>query len=297
MITTTLRLIRKSAADILRNWHVLAIFAGLYALLLATLYGFIATREAKVWQVLLTLLFVASAPAIFFLMQAAIINQARQGKIEWYLALRDSCKLALLTLPLIFVGVGIIYLLNRWQAHFPAPHLAPLPLVSAAAPGKPVATPPTHWPTVWFATARVLIFVIALPLAMIQLWVDLGRQNLLTFIRAGARAVLKSLGQTLSRAFAPESVLIYSLGLIVFALTPYVLLFVRAPLGGIWRELGVFSARLALVFVFTLFGWVLTLSTFAKANDGPALPGPILAAGEPNPRTSITTDDGEVATV
>src|SRR5437762_6034583 len=253
MITTTLRLIRKSVADILHNWHLLAIFAGLYALLLATLYGFIATREAKVWQVLLTLLFVASAPAIFFLMQAAIINQARHGKIEWELTLRDSCKLAILALPLIFVGVGIAYLLNRWQAHFPAPHLAPLPPVSIAAPGKPVATPPTHWPTVWFATARALIFVIALPLAMIQLWVDVGRQNLLTFIRSGGRVVLKSLGQTLSRAFAPRSVLIYSLGLIVFALTPYVLLFVRAPLGGTWRELGVFSARLALVFVFTLF--------------------------------------------
>src|SRR5213596_3115250 len=67
-------------------------------------------------------------------------------------------------------------------------------------PCEPVATPPTHWPTVWFATARALIFVIALPLAMIQLWVDLGRQNLLTFIRPGARAILKSLGQTLSRA-------------------------------------------------------------------------------------------------
>ena len=130
---------------------------------------------------------------------------------------------------------------------------------------------------------------------MIQLWVDVGRQNLLTFIRSGAGGLLKSLGQTLTRAFAPESVLIYSLGLIVFALTPYVLLFVRAPLGGTWRELGVFSARLALVFVFTLFGWVLTLSTFAKANDGPALPGPVLAAGEPNPKASITTDDREVA--
>ena len=297
MITTTLRLIRKSVADILRTWHVLAIFAGLYALLLATLYGFIATREARVWQVLLTLLFVASAPAIFFLMQAAIINQTRHGKIEWYQALRDSCKLGLLALPSIFAGVGIAYWLNRWQAHFPAPHLAPLPLVSASAPGKPVAPPPTHWPTVWFATARALIFVIALPLVMIQLWVDVGRQNLLAFIRSGARAVLKSLGQTLSRAFAPESVLIYSLGLIVFALIPYGLLFVRAPLGGTWRELGVFSARLALVFVFTLFGWVLTLSTFAKANDGPALPSPVPAAGYPNPKSSIITDDREAAAV
>ena len=287
----------ETTRSLLKSRGSLAIFGGLYALLLATLYGFIATREAKVWQVLLTLLFVASAPAIFFLMQAAIINQARQGKIEWYQALRDSCKLALLALPLIFAGAGIAYSLNRWQAHFPAPHIAPLPLVGASAPGKSVATLPTHWPTVWFATARALIFVIILPLAMIQLWVDVGRQNLLSFIRSGARAVVKSLGQTFSRAFAPESVLIYFLGLIVFALIPYVLLFVRAPLGGTWRELGVFSARLALVFGSTLFGWVLTLSTFAQTNDGPLLPGPVPAAGYPNPKPSITTDDREVAAV
>ena len=281
IINNTLSSILDSSRLLLKNRSALAIFAGLYALLLATLYGFIATREAKVWQVLLTLLFVACAPAIFFLLQAAIINSARHGRIEWYGALRDSCKLALLALPLILIGWGIAYLLNRWQAHFPAPHLALSPLVTASGPGKPIATPTTHWPTVWFATARALIFGIALPLAMIQLWVDVGKQNLLTFVRSGPRTVLKSLGQTLSRAFAPQSVLIYSLGLIVFALIPYVLLFVRVTMGGTWREIAVFSARLALVFLFTLFGWVLTLSTFAKASDGLLVPGPAPVEGAP----------------
>ena len=282
--------------SLLKNRSSLAIFAGLYALLLATLYGFIATREAKLWQVLLTLLFVACAPAVFFLLQATIINSARHGRIEWYRALSDSCKLALLALPLIFVGFGIAYLLNRWQAHFPAPRIATAPPLSASAPAKQIATPPTHWPTVIFATARALIFVIALPLAMVQLWVDVGKQNLLAFVRSGPRAVLKSLGQTLARAFAPQSVLTYSLGLIVFALIPYVLLFVRVPLGGTWREIAVFSARLALVFVFTLFGWVLTLSTFAKASDSPPLPGPAPVAEDPKPKPSITTDDRELST-
>ncbi|HXM36131.1 MAG TPA: hypothetical protein VN920_13145, partial [Pyrinomonadaceae bacterium] len=135
MIKNTLSSILESTRSLLKHRSSLAIFAGLYALLLAVLYGFIATREAKVWQVLLTLLFGASAPVIFFLLQATIINSARHGRIEWYVALRDSCKLALLALPLILIGVGIAYLLNRWQAHFPPPHLAPVPLVSASAPG------------------------------------------------------------------------------------------------------------------------------------------------------------------
>jgi hypothetical protein len=279
---------------VLKNRSSLAIFAGLYALLLATLYGFIATREAKVWQVLLTLFFVACAPVIFFLLQAAIINSARTARIDWPAAVRDSCKLALIALPLILIGWGISYLLNRWQVHFPIPHPAPQPLLNSAA-GKAVATPPTHWPTVLFATARALIFVFVLPLAMIQLWVDVGKQNLLAFVRSGPRPVLKSLGKTLSRAFATHSVLTYSVGLIVFALIPYVLLFVHVPLGGTKREFTLFTVRLALVFVSTLFGWVLTLSMFAKANDGPVLVVP--AEGDGDPKPSIATDDREMSTV
>lgn len=278
--------------SLFRNRSSLAIFAGLYALLLAALYGFIATREAKVWQVLLTLVFVACAPVVFFLLQSTIINSARQGKIDWSAAFRDSCKLALLALPLILIGVGIAYLLNRWQAHFPAPHLPPLPPVSASAPAKPVPIPPTHWPTVLFATVRAVIFLIALPLAMIQLWVDVGRQNLLTFVRPGPRLVLKSLGQTLARAFTTESVLIYSLGLIVFALIPYALLFVHVPLGGTKREFALFALRLVLVFLFSLFGWVLTLSIFARSGLGPVAPipgpagdAPIAGESKPLPTT------------
>jgi hypothetical protein len=256
----------------------LAIFAGLYALLLAALYGFIAIREATILQVLLTLLFIASAPAIFFLLQAAIINRARTGQIDWYRALSDSCKLALLAVPLILVGLGIAYLLNRWQAHYLAPHISPL----AAAPGKPAAVPPIHRPTLLFATARALIFGIALPLIMIQLWVAIGRQNLIAFFRSGPRTVLTSLREVLARAFAPESVLIYSLGLIVFALIPYVLLFVRLPMKGYKSELVNFSTRLVLAFVFTLVGWVMTLSTFARTSDDLSLQSAVPSEGAPS---------------
>lgn len=262
----------ETTRSLLKNKSSLAIFTGLYALLLAALYGFIGTREAKVWQILLTLVFAACAPAIFFLWQAAIINNARTGKIEWSLAFRDSCKLALIALPLIVVGFGLAYLLHRWQAHFPAPR------VPAFVPKPPPPPPPTHWPSVLFATVRALVFGIVLPLTMIQLWVDLGKQNLLTFLRSGVRVVLRSLGQSFARAFATQSLLIWCLGLLLFALIPYALLFVHVPLNGTKREIGFFSARLVFVFVFTLFGWVITLSTFAKHRAGEALPSPPLPA-------------------
>jgi hypothetical protein len=288
MIKNNLKSISATLRGLFSHPGTLAIFAGLYALLLADLYGFIATKEAKVWQVLLTLIFIAGAPVLFFLFQAVIINSARAGHINWSRALLDSCRLALLTLPLVLIGWAIAYLLNRWQAH----HLMPLPPApSILKPGQKVPEIPTHWPTAFFATARTLIYVVALPLLMINLWVDLGSASLLTFLRTGAKPVFKTLGQTVARAFAFESVLVYALGLVVFGLIPYALLFVKVPLGGTWREVSVFTLRLTLVFVFTLFGWVITLSTFARRSAEISSPTPTTAETP----TPISKDDGELS--
>lgn len=275
MIRHTIDSILQTTRALFSDRGSLAILAGLYMLLLAALYGFVATREATVWQILLTLLFLATAPAVFFLLQAAIINRARAGRIEWSRVLRDSTKFALLALPVILVGLGIMWLLNRWQVHFPAPHVNPTPLLSTPAAA------PMHWPTVLFATLRALIFGIALPLALIQLWVEAAGQNLLAFVRVGGRAFLSRLGQILARAFAPRSVLIYMLGLIIFALLPYVLLFVHIPVKGTWSEMSIFTVRLVLVFLFILLGWVITLSTFANSNEGLAVASPEPIAEEP----------------
>jgi hypothetical protein len=273
MLKETIKSTLNTARSLLQSWHALATFAGLYALLLATLYGFIATREATIGQVLLTLLFAASAPVVFFLLQATTINRARRGRIEWYRGLRDSCKLALLALPVILAGFAIAALLNRWQAHFPAPHASPLSVpLFGDYPAPPQAAnavmrQPMHWPTFLFSTLRCLLFGIALPLTMIQLWVEMGQRDLLKLVRGGAHSILSTLAGVMSRAFAPQSVLIYSLGLFVFAVLPYVLLFVHMPLKGARSEIGIFTTRLALVFVFTLLGWVTTLSTFAKSSE------------------------------
>lgn len=260
----------------------LAIFGGLYVLLLAALYGFIATREATVWQILLTLLFLATAPAIFFLLQAAIINHARVGRFEWSRVLRDSTKLAMLAVPVILVGLGVMWLLGRWQAHFPAPPFNPALLAIDPTTHQVSAPPPLHWPTVLFATLRALIFGIALPLALIQLWVQGAGQNMLSFVRGGGRAFLTRLGQILARAFTPRSVLIYALGLIIFGLIPYVLLFVHPPVKGAWSEMSIFTVRLVLVFLFILLGWVITLGTFARSNEGLAV-----ASAEPQAEESV----------
>lgn len=277
MIERSIRSLLRTAFAPLRDRSAVAIFAGLYALLIATLYGFIATREATIGQVLLTLLFAASAPVIFFLLQAVIINRARCGKIEWYRSLRDSCKLALLALPVIVVGVIVAALLNRWQTHFPALHISQPLLPVAATPPAAAVPQPMHWPTVLFATLRSLLFGIVLPLTLIRLWLELGSQDLLTLVRSGWRTLLKLLGSIMSRTFEPRSFLIYSIGLIGFALIPYLLLFVHLPVPGAWKEISIFTVRLALVFAFTLGGWVITLSALAK-SDG--IPGKVVTASD-----------------
>ncbi|MCU1268031.1 MAG: hypothetical protein JWM21_4349 [Acidobacteria bacterium] len=264
MIKESMLSIWQSTRSLLAQRASIAIFAGLYVLLLAALYGFIAIREATLWQVLLTLLFVALIPLIFFLLQAAIINHARTGRIDWGQALRDSTKLALVALPVIFLGLGIMWLLNRWQRHFPAPQFIPPALDPA---GKPVPVKaPLHWPTVLFATSRGLIFGVFLPLLLIHLWVAVAGENLLAFARGG-RLFLSRAGQIVARAFAPGSVLIYAVGLIFFALIPYALLFAHLHVPGTKSEFVVFTARIVLVFLFILLGWIITLATFARMNQ------------------------------
>ena len=260
MIKESIGSLLHTTRALFRDRSSLAIFAGLYVLLLAALYGFIATREATVLQILLTLLFLAAAPAIFFLLQAAIINHARAGRFEWSRVLRDSTKMALLALPVILIGVGVMWLLNRWQAHFPAPPINAGPLLSTPAAA------PIHWPTVLFATLRALIFGIVLPLILIRLWVEAAGQYV--FVRVGARAFINRLGQLVARALAPQSVLIYMLGLLIFGLLPYVLIFIHIPLKGAWSEMSIFTVRLVLVFTIVLLGWVITLSTFARSGKG-----------------------------
>jgi hypothetical protein len=263
MVKESILTLARTTRSVIKAWSALAIFTGLYVLLLATLYGFIATREATITQVLLTLLFVAAAPLLFFLLQAAIISGARTGRIDWSQALRDSSKLALVTLPVLLLGIGIMWLLNRWQGHYPTP-----PQIPAYAPVPSNGTP-THWPTVLFTTARVLIFGITLPLVMIQLWLAVAGPGVLALLRGGGRTFLQRLGQILARATSSQSVFIFALGLIVFALLPYVLLFVHLPVKGAWSEVGVFTLRLVVVFALILFGWIITLSTLAKLGHDP----------------------------
>src|SRR5712692_4722208 len=254
MIATTFKTWIDTTKALLTNVRALAIFAGLYALLLGTLYWFIATREATVWQVIITLVGLVVIPAEFFILQAAILDQARDSRFRWRAILIDALKIFVVTIPILVVAYVLWYLLNKWQLHYPAPKAA---IVFPPAPPKPQ---PVHWPTLLFATLRCLLFGIALPLAAIHLWIEIASHDLKTLF-AG---LLKRIGGVFARAFSSSSVLTYALGLIVFVAIPYALLFVPITIKGNKTEFAVVILQLVLAFFFTLFGLVVTLGALAK---------------------------------
>lgn len=251
-----LHAIRESA----KNIHSVSLLCLLYALLLASLYIFVSTREATVVQVLITFIFLVLIPAEFFVLQASILAQAQSVKWQWRAILVTAVKLFIVTVPILIIGYLLWILLIKWQLRYPAPRP---PIVFPPAAAKPQ---PLHWPTMLFATLRGLLFVVLLPLATIHLWIKVAAHDLRSLFSGGAGSTVKRFGQVMSQAFTSSAVVIYALGLILFALIPYGLLVIHPAPKGTKTDFAVFIVRLLLVFAFTLFGWVVTLSALFKSS-------------------------------
>jgi hypothetical protein len=245
---------------LLKQWRVMAVMAAIYASLLAVLYLFVTTKEATRWQVMLTLVFAALAPALFFLLQTVIVNYAHGEAIASELirrSFRDSCKLALASIPLALLIFIFFYLLHQTSAiELPfsrfRPEASPAMELPASSTGQATAL---SWPELTLATLRLLVFAVVLPLGAIHLWGATLSDGLL--------AAFKKLPRNLARTFAPQTALVYAGGLVLFGLIPYLLLFTRTPASNAWVEFSLFVARLFLVFVFTLYGWALTINALA----------------------------------
>src|SRR5262245_60054709 len=169
MIASTSKTWLEVIKSTVKNIRALIIFTGLYALLLVTLYFYIATREATVWQVFVTLAGLVVIPAEFFILQAAIIDHTKQQKFQWRGIVIDAVKCFVVTIPILLLGWLLWYLLNKWQAHYPVPLKALADIRKSPAPPKS-----THWPTLLFATLRCVLFGVALPLAAIHLWIEVA---------------------------------------------------------------------------------------------------------------------------
>jgi hypothetical protein len=253
-----------SIATVFANPGALLVFAIIYAFLLLGSYIFISIREATIWQVLVTYALMILIPIGFFTLQAAIINRAIDQKLRWRVIMIDALKFLVVTILALLIVWLLHYLLNKLSARYPAPVVQVPPPTKVAQPTMPT-TPPLHWPSLIFATLRFVLWGIAFPLAAIHLWIAIADGEFRTLF---AKSSLKRVASSLARAFSPDSVLIYGLGLIIFFVLPYVILIPTFRFNGNKSEFAFFGLRLLLSFVFSLIGWVLTLTAFTKAVPG-----------------------------
>ena len=276
MLIETFSSIVTAVRKVFANWPALLLVATVYVALLVTLYFFVAVREASVAQVTLTFALALVAPILFFVLQAMIasgFSDSSQPVSAGLLAKRSLTgfwKFIVITLPLIALAVLVIYLLAKYQSHLAAApdgatQLHPMAMSSRT---HEAARPPINWKGAALSTVRYLALGLVLPLAAIHLWLATARDGLL--------AAIKRTGQLLARAFAPQSVLIYVAGFLIFAVVPYFLLFRTTPNKHAWLEIILLTIRLAAVFALTLLGWVVTVKAIALLNiRSPKSPEPV----------------------
>jgi hypothetical protein len=280
-MTSILKLWFSTVATTFANLGALLVFAGLYAFLLVASYIFISIREATVWQVLVTYALIILIPLGFFALQAAIVDRELDQKLRWRVILIDTLKFLAVTIPVLLAVWLLYYLLNKVAARYPAPVVAVPPVAQAAHPGPPTppATPPLHWPSLVFATLRFALLGVAFPLATIHLWIAVAGAGLRSLFSLGPKIFVKRIASTLAGAFSSGSVLIYGLGLIIFFVLPYVALVPMFTIKGNKTEFVVFGVRLLLAFLFSLVGWVITLTALTRAvpNAPAEVSAPVVA--------------------
>ena len=281
-MTTILKLWFSTIARTFANPGALLVFGFIYAFLLVASYIFISVREATISQVLVTYALMILIPIGFFTLQASIINRALDQKFRWRVILIDALKFLAVTIPLVLLAWLLFYLLNKLSARYPAPLVeVPPPPVNQATPPT---TPPLHWPSLIFTTLRFVLLGVAFPLAAIHLWIAVAGGEFRGLFRDGAKSFFKRIGSALARAFSSDSVLIYGLGLIIFFVLPYVILVPTFTVSGNKREFAFFGLRLLLAFLFSLVGWVATLTALTRTV--PALPAEIPASNVALPTES-----------
>jgi hypothetical protein len=259
MFSRTAKAIFQAMRELVRNWPALAIMLATYAILLGGVYLFVTTKEATTTQVALTVLLAIAAPVLFFILQtvSAGYTSGTQARVLIADSIKNSWKLLVISLPVVAISILAIYGLARLQTYLGTS-------VHPVDPSAISSLPQTHsqniqWTEVLFLSLRYLLIFVAAPLVLIHLWISTNRHGILQTLRRGL--------SHLRRAVAPESVLIYLTGFVVFALVPYFVLSTPITAKGAGLEITLFVTRLAVAFILTLLGWVLTMGALALTEE------------------------------
>ena len=225
MYLKSINAILSATRSLFRNRRALVLMLGAYAGLLVAIYLFVSTREATIPQLLLTLIVVIAAPALFFTWQAAGINYAHGPSRISKVAI-DALKLIVVSLPVIALTLLAHYGLNKIETH----------------------------PTI-VTTVRYLLLAIIGPLFVIQLWIAGSSSGLRSLIRSGRRV--------LTATFAPQSLFVYAVGFLFFAVVPYLLLQNSITVTKPWLELTLLVVRLTASALLIFLGWVTTVGAIS----------------------------------
>ena len=152
MYSTAIKAIISAARSLFSNRRSLLLIVSVYAALLTAMYLFVSTREATVSQLLLTLVTVIAAPALFFVLQAATVSY-EDGPSPSSL-MKTSLTLIVVSVPVIALTLLAIYGLNKFHTH----------------------------PTI-VTTVRYLLLAVVTPLFAMQLWIAAGSTGLRTVVR------------------------------------------------------------------------------------------------------------------
>ena len=256
------RSLTSATRELFRGWGALVILFVLYLAMLGATYWFFVTREATIGQLVLSLLLAFAAPLLFLVIQTMSARYNSGNQSGWKLlggSLRDFWKILVISLPVILIAVLAIYLFGKIETT-PAATVKEAARALPAAPRPATPKPqPLSWQSVALTTIEYLLFLLVLPLASIHLWIGAARE--------GLKNTFKRSHRVLARAFAPQSVIIYLIGFVVFAVIPYFLIVSRTPASNAWLDVGLLLARLLLAALFSLVGWVVTVGALANRNE------------------------------
>jgi surface polysaccharide O-acyltransferase-like enzyme len=105
--------------------------------------------------------------------------------------------------------------------------------------------------------ARYLLIGVFAPLLAIQLWVAFSGNR-------------PSLRKVVAKAFAPQSLVVYVCGFLIFAVAPYVLITLKISTERVWLEFSFLMLRLSASALLILLGWVTTvgaISILSRSNE------------------------------
>jgi hypothetical protein len=223
-------------------------------------YAFMALHEARMIDVVLSVILAIGAPVLFFAIQAmgATYTSRQEGAWRWLAQSKLAAgKLLVVSIPpalVLWLGLLLLSALHGLAGANGAEALNGNEDGQAFA-GTPARTG-LSLVDLSIVSLRFLLQGFVVPLLAISFWISGMREGIVHTLSHAHRIAL--------RAFAPMPVLTYMLGAIFFAAIPYYLFFAAIHAEGSWQSVALLFVRSAFAFLLILAGWTVMMGTVSE---------------------------------